>query len=253
MSAWRDGRNERSLLRLRKALPAVFPRPVLDHALSRPLIPPTPRRAVEGYWRAHPLRADRLARALARRSGAPEGWTWRLDVAPEGRRTSFRCPPAPYRETAFSRGAGQCCVCGQPVFRFGWHRDLWGDGRPNRRATWHSACVVAWQLWCDPAGQVQALKRAQGRRCPETGRRLLRSAEVDHRVPLFRVWRERRAMPWPDLLGHWGRPNLQVINREAHLGKCAREAGARAGDRAATRAGAAASDPPPGGASHSLP
>ena len=30
------------------------------------------------YWRAHPVRADRLARVLAARSGAPAGWTWRL-------------------------------------------------------------------------------------------------------------------------------------------------------------------------------
>ncbi|MDB5591773.1 hypothetical protein [Enterovirga sp.] len=240
MSAWRDSRNERSLARLRRALPAVFPGGVLAQALARPLIPPTPRRAVEGYWRAHPLRADRLARALARLSGTPEGWAWTPDAFTEGRRASFRAPPAPYREPAFARGPGHCCVCGQPVFRFGWHRDLWGDGKPNRRATWHSACVVAWQLWCDPSGHVQALKRAQGRRCAESGRRLLRSAEIDHRVPLFRVWREHRDASWPELLGFWGRPNLQVINKDAHLRKCAGEASFRADERARAANGALA-------------
>lgn len=227
MSAWRDSRNEVSLARLRRALPGTFPAPALQHALARPLIPPTPRRAIEGYWRDHPLRADRLARALARSAGPPDGWTWRLDAAPEGRRTTFRAPPAPFREAAFARGPGSCCVCGRPVFRFGWHRDLWADGRPNARASWHSACVAAWKLWCDPATHVQALKRAQGRRCRETGKRLLRSAEVDHKVPLFRVWREHRDAPWPDLLAFWGAPNLQVINRAAHLAKCAEEAGTR--------------------------
>ena len=64
-----------------------------------------PRLAVDGYWRAHPLRADRLARALARRSGTPDGWTWRLK---EGRKSelpaSFRSPPAPYpREGVLAR------------------------------------------------------------------------------------------------------------------------------------------------------
>jgi hypothetical protein len=77
-SGWRDVRNRRSLARLTKALPALFPAPVLQHALSRPFVPPLPRLAIDGYWRAHPLRADRLARALAARSGAPEGWRWRL-------------------------------------------------------------------------------------------------------------------------------------------------------------------------------
>ena len=228
MSAWRDARNERSLARLGRALPAIFPKGVLRHALARPFVPPLPRHAVESYWRAHPLRADRLARALAARSGTPEGWTWRLDALPEGKRASFRLPPAPFREPAFAKGPGTCCVCGQPVFRFGWHRDLWGDGRVNRRASWHSACVAAWKLWCAPTEHGQALKRAQGRRCRETGRRLLRTAEIDHSVPLFRVWREHRDRPWPELLGFWGLPNLQVINRDAHLAKCAREAGTRA-------------------------
>ena len=92
-SSWRDLRNEQARARLERALPPVFPAPVLQHALARPLIPPTPRLAVESYWRAHILRADRLARALAARSGTPEGWTWQLGA--EGRTGSFRTPPAP--------------------------------------------------------------------------------------------------------------------------------------------------------------
>ena len=56
---------------------------------------------------------------------------------------------------------------------------------------------------------------------------MLRSAEVDHRVPLFRVWRDHRDTPWPALLAFWGAPNLQVINRSAHAEKCAREADER--------------------------
>ena len=97
--------------------------------MSRPFIPPMPRLAVDGYWRAHPVRADRLARALAARSGAPAGWTWRLGSGrDDGLAATFRAPPAPFREPAFARGPGACCVCGQPVYRFGWHADLWGCG-----------------------------------------------------------------------------------------------------------------------------
>jgi len=53
---------------------------------------------------------------------------------------------------------------------------------------------------------------------------LWKNAEVDYRVPLFRVCSEHRATPWPDLLNYWGLPNLQVINRDVHAVKCAIEA-----------------------------
>jgi hypothetical protein len=53
---------------------------------------------------------------------------------------------------------------------------------------------------------------------------LWRNAEVDHRVPLFRVWGEHRDTPWPGLLAFWGLPNLQVINRDVHAAKCVAEA-----------------------------
>ena len=32
---------------------------------------------------------------------------------------------------------------------------------------------------------------------------------------------------WPNLLDFWGLPNLQLINRDAHVAKCAVEAGGR--------------------------
>jgi len=227
MSRWQDEkaeRNRRAVARLTKALPSIFPSAVLSRALGRSFVPPTPRLAIDGYWRAHPLRADRLARALARRSGAPDGWTWRLGHSRNsGLPATFRAPPAPYRERAFARAAGFCCVCGQPVYRFGWHVDLWGGG-PNKNANWHCACVVAWQFWNAPSNEVRLLRRLQARRCAESGGRLWKTAEVDHRVPLFRVWGERRHTLWPALLDYWGLPNLQVINRDAHAAKCATEA-----------------------------
>jgi hypothetical protein len=215
-----------------RRLPEIFPAPVLIHALKRPFIPPTPRRAVEAYWRNHPVRADKLARALAAKSGAPAGWSWRVGDAKAGLPGSFRAPPAPFREKTHAKGPGHCCVCGQPVYRLGWHRDLWGDGRPNKNATWHSCCVAAWKLWTAPGGHLHRLKGLQQRRCRLTGERLLKDAEVDHRVPLFAVWRDFRDRPWPQLLGFWGVPNLQIINRAAHVEKCARESGERAERRA---------------------
>jgi len=231
MSKWqaeKAERNRRSLARLARGLPAIFPPAVLARALGRPFIPPAPRLAIESYWRAHPLRADRMARALAAMTGPPTDWTWRIS---QNRKTglpaTFRAPPAPYRERAYSLGPGFCCVCGQPVYRLGWHKDLWAAG-PNKNAIWHCACVVAWQFWNAPNSEVGLLRRLQGRRCGQTGARLWKDAEVDHRVPLFRVWRDHRHDGWPKLLGYWGLPNLQVINRDVHVAKCASEARYRA-------------------------
>jgi hypothetical protein len=224
MSEWRDAINRKALARLSKALPAIFPGAVLNHALARRFTPPMPRLAVDSYWRNHPFRADRLARTLAARTGTPAGWTWRLGCAKaDGIAASFRMPPAPYRENRYALGPGFCCICGQPVYRLGWHCDLWSRG-PNRNAAWHAACVVAWDLWTGPADHAGILKRMQRRRCAATGARLWRTAEVDHRVPLFRVWREHREMVWPALLSFWGVPNLQVINRDVHIDKCTAEA-----------------------------
>ena len=227
MSSWQEEkaeRNRRALARLFKRLPVIYPPAVLARALNRPLIPPTPRLAIDSYWRAHPIRADRLARALAARSRAPAGWRWQLGTDREsGLPLSFRTPPAPYRERVYTLGPGFCCVCGQPVYLFGWHVDLWNAGA-NKNAKWHCACVIAWQFWNAPSGEVRLLRRLQARRCGQTGRRLWKSAEVDHRVPLFRVWNEHRDHAWPKLLDFWGLPNLQIINRDVHAAKCAIEA-----------------------------
>jgi hypothetical protein len=214
-STWRAERNAQALARLQRSLPDTFPGCVLVHAHARALTPPTPRLAVDSYWRAHPLRADRLARALAARTGAPAGWTWKGPF--------FRAPPAPYREKAFGLGRGHCCICGQPVYRYGWHLDLWSDGQPNKNARWHTCCIVAWKLWTAPTEHVKVLRKRQGRTCPATQKRLLRTGEIDHVVPLYKVWRDYRDRAWPELLGYWGVGNLQVINRAGHTEKCVSE------------------------------
>ena len=181
----------------RGVFPAVFP-----YTMADPVTEP--------YWAA--AREDRLSMQRCTQFG------------------TFRMPPAPFRQKAHAKGPGHCCLCGQPVFRFGWHRDLWADGHPNRRANWHACCVAAWQFWTAPSDHVHVLRRLQKHRCAITGTRLARDAEVDHRVPLFQVWRECAPDPraWPGLLGYWGFPNLQVINRAAHLEKCGLESSARA-------------------------
>jgi hypothetical protein len=38
------------------------------------------------------------------------------------------------------------------------------------------------------------------------------------------VWGDHRDAPWPELLGYWGLPNIQMINQDVHTAKCANEA-----------------------------
>jgi hypothetical protein len=74
--------------------------------MPQPRMVPHARRS-KSYHRAHPIRADRLARALATRTGPPLSWTWRIsDKRKSGLPSTFRTPPAPYRERAYSLGPG---------------------------------------------------------------------------------------------------------------------------------------------------
>jgi len=41
-----------------------------------------------------------------------------------------------------ARVLDSAALCGQPIYRFGWHIDPWDSG-PNKNAAWHCACVVA--------------------------------------------------------------------------------------------------------------
>src|SRR5262249_49659117 len=119
-------------------------------------------------------------------------WNWRLGSnRKNGLPITFRTPPAPYREHAYTRGPGFCCVYEQPVYRFGWLVDLWNAGATNY-ATWDCACVIAWEFCIAPMSQARLRRRLQARRCGKTGGRLWKDAEVNPRVLLFRVWREYR-------------------------------------------------------------
>jgi hypothetical protein len=79
MSKWqaeKAERNRQSVARLNRALPGIFPSAVMSWALGRPFVPPTPRLAIDSYWRAHPIRADRLARPCSSERSAQK-----LDLA----------------------------------------------------------------------------------------------------------------------------------------------------------------------------
>ncbi len=98
---------------------------------------------------------------LAPRHLEPRGAASRQKAPRQGRGRLVRGGAAERRASPSASGcAGAAVPRGAPcpgqgallhlrpaVYRFGWHRDLWGTGTPNRNAAWHAACVVAWKFW----------------------------------------------------------------------------------------------------------
>lgn len=190
-----------------------FPRFALTRAFAPPFVPPTPRLAIEAHWRAHPIRADRLARALAGRSQAPAGWTWRLGDCRSGLPSTSPTLPAPFREHTHTLGSGFCCVSDRST-------DSAGTlifGLPSQQeAVWHSTLV-----WSRGGSGTRRAAKSNCCGASKVGD-VRRNAEVDHCVPLFRVWREYRDTAWPGS-EFWGLPNLQLDSRNIHVAKCAVE------------------------------
>ena len=88
MSKWqaeKAERNRRSLARLNRALPGIFPSAVLSWALSRPFVPPTPRLAINSVL-ARPSDPRRSAGACTCSS---ERSAQRLDLAARRHRQAW--------------------------------------------------------------------------------------------------------------------------------------------------------------------
>ena len=207
-------------------LPEVFPGAVLVHALSRPFLPATPRRSVDcigATTRSGPTNslARSLPLAARRKDGCGES-----EFRNRGHGSVFGRPQRRFANQPIRRAPAIVVCAGSPYFGSAGIVTFGATGAQIITLTWHSCCVAAWNLWIAPSDHVRHLKVLQNRRCLATGERLIKNAEVDHRVPLFKVGRDYRDTPWPALLAFWGVPNLQVINRSAQ-GKCAKEAGER--------------------------
>ena len=204
MSGWHELKAERignrSPVSTRRCRPS-FHRAFCRECSTARFAPPTPRPAFESVFGAPShsaliaspgslrLAAERRAAGLGA-SATVGGDDWHVpDAACAIPRTRIRT------------GARRLLAWGTR-YRFGWHVDLWKTG-PNKNAVWHCACVVAWQFWNAPSSQIRLLRLLQRRRCGQTGGRLWKPAEVDHRVPLFLVWSEHRDKPWPELLDFW--------------------------------------------------
>ena len=149
----------------------IVPDPLVD--------PGNPPHRHQACTTAHPTRAHHHMVTLAKSSPSRstprppqnENATVMLAAGLRGIATTARADYQPHFErhlrlsrTRIRAGPGFCCVCGQPVYRFGWHVDLWDTG-VNKNAVWHCACVIAWQFWNAPSAEARLLRRLQGRWC----------------------------------------------------------------------------------------
>ena len=153
------------------------PKSVLTHALARSFTQPA--LAPSKSTACHPVRADRIARELhnaaARRraGGAPRSGSGR------------RAPPRPIGKTPSSR-TGLLLRVRHPVYRLGWHRDLWGAG-PNRIRWQPPGRGGSWECAARHARRYSAAgaRCAQAQTAVETPSR--------PRLPLSRLARARDA------------------------------------------------------------
>lgn len=171
--------------------------------------------------------ADYVARQLCAKAPLIECWQW----------TRHRRPPLPFYDNPhlLPKAQGYCRICAGPVYANGAH-----FGSELSKRTWHNVCLKAFTFWTQPDANV--LGPRQQWACASCGsdlsiarghgRSFTDVAQVDHVVPLYRVWRDLKGLYWTELLHYWSPDNCQVLCVACHKMKCAAEAGERAAVRA---------------------
>ena len=110
---------------------------------------------------------------------------WRVGIQNRGHGSVFGCPQPHSANRPIRRDLAIAVCAGSPYFGSAGIGTFGATGAQIK--TWHSCCVAAWNLWIAPSDHVRHLKVLQKRRCFATGERLIKNAEVDHRIPLFKV------------------------------------------------------------------
>ena len=227
MSKWQDEkekRNRQSVTRLTRALPGIFPSNVLSRALNRPFVPPTPRLAINSYWRAHPIRADRLARrvrpAAERLTGGPGGLakTARADCRPPSERRPRRIAKTHTRRVPASAAcAGNRCIAlaGMSICGIAVPTRMQIGTAPASLPGNSGMCRVTRPACCGVSKHAAVAKPADDYGRPP---RLTTESRC------FGYGANTGMRHGRHLLDYWGLPNLRVINRDAHAAKCAAEA-----------------------------
>ena len=133
--------------------------------------------------------------------------------------TKHRKPPLPVTPQ------GTCRWCLKAI-----EPTLKKDGQPRKiQPTWHKKCLELWWMAVDPTRAVPALIARDGAGCGECGcgsegRWLSYSAQVDHKIPLWKV----RHLPDAERFWYFTLANLWILCMKCHAIKTAKEAAERA-------------------------
>lgn len=161
-------------------------------------------------------------------------YTWRhpdtgepgLIVRPD--KILFREFPKPFNHGG--HGAG-CPMCGGVRYNLGWHTDWDGTGK-SKTGYWHKACAAAYALMSTPNEYSSFFYTRQDGFCSVTGEELIDGQyQIDHIIPLYRVYRDFGHIPVLELIEFWGPNNLRAITTEAHKDKNRYEARERAANK----------------------
>ena len=90
---------------------------------------------------------------------------------------------------------------------------------------------MAFDLMRNPYDFANFFHDRQNGICSLSGERLgdISNIQIDHVIPLYRVYRDYRDYPIKDLLVFWGPDNLRAVTKEAHKIKSKYEAAERSG------------------------
>lgn len=205
----------------------------------------TPSLRVSRYWYRHPRRAFALMMAMMRANETPIISDWPRVVSqsrftwhgPGGKpatiikpdKTLFREPPQPYLSHEPYRMIG-CPMCGGQRYKLGWHKDWDGSGI-CQKGYWHAACGTAYRLMRNPFDYWKYFYDRQNGICSLSGESLgeKNNIQIDHFVPLYKVYRDYRDYPIEDIMVFWGPDNLRAVTKKAHKIKSKFESAERAG------------------------
>ena len=123
--------------------------------------------------------------------------------------TAHRRPPKPKHYYSVSKG--YCRYCGEAIIK---------DGKVNKRANWHKACLSEYKLIYWPRETRRAVwKRDQGV-CAKCGHKCTKKDwDLDHRIPLIEARGE---------IIYWMLDNCQTLCKICHKEKTSKEATNRA-------------------------